>query len=88
MEEGCKTAEGGSSQRKMGAEYVVEEGELIDSGSGAIAEGEQCPDKSTQQSSVFDNNVADMDTEGKNFWIMKRNHLVLKSLKWQTWKKL
>jgi hypothetical protein len=30
-----------------------------------MAEGEQCLDKSTQQSSVFDNNVADMDTEGE-----------------------
>jgi hypothetical protein len=63
--EGGKAVEGDSSQRKRGAEYVAEEGELIDSGSGAMAEGEQCLDKCTQQSSVFDNNVTDMDTEGE-----------------------
>jgi hypothetical protein len=63
--EGGKAVEGDSSQIKRGAEYVAEEGELIDSGSGAMAEGEQCLDKCTQQSSVFDNNVTDMDTEGE-----------------------
>jgi hypothetical protein len=30
-----------------------------------MAKGEQCLEKSTQQSSVFDNTVVDMDTEGE-----------------------